>query len=77
MTEIASTRLASDRPSDLILSTLYEIEGPDPSLRRALMSLLVHDDPDVRAEAMRILVRRWKDEEARPAAFRLFASDPD
>lgn len=48
-------------PDDL-LEALYGIgKEPKPELRDSVARLLEHEDPDIREEAIRILVTRWKD----------------
>lgn len=77
MSEVNPRRLSRHEDADLLLEALYEIDDRDTSLRAEVAALLEHEDPDVRAEAVRILIRRWKDREARPVAFDLLTSDPD
>lgn len=62
---------------DALLEALYSLEGPVAELRDTLMKLLEHEDPDVRAEVIRVIIRRWKDAEARPLAFQLLRNDDD
>lgn len=77
MTKIDPRRLSPYCDPDELLSTLYEIDQFIPNLREPIAALLEHQDADVRAEVVRILVRRWKDDIARPIAFQLLEEDPD
>lgn len=77
MTRIDPSHLAPYCNPDDLLSTLHEIDEFVPELREPIANLLEHDDPDVRAEAVRILIRRWKDIHARPTACKLLEGDPD
>ena len=62
-------------PDDL-LQALYRIgRSPMPELRDALGRLLDHRDPDLREEALRILLTRWKDLAFRPWAVSALQSD--
>jgi HEAT repeats len=64
-------------PDDL-LDALYRVgREPVPELRNAIARLLDHDDAEVREEALRILLTRWKDAELRPRAFEVLQSDPE
>lgn len=77
MTKASLGRLSPFSDPDEILDALYELEEPDSESRDALVALLKHEDPDIRAEVVRILIRRWKDEEARPLALELLREDND
>jgi HEAT repeat protein len=65
-----------NNPDD-VLRALYRIgKEPVPELRDAILHLLEHDDADIREEALRILLTRWKDREVRPKAISALQSDP-
>lgn len=62
---------------DSILDALYRVpREPQDSLRPAIALLLDHDDQDIREEALRILVTRWKDEAYRGLAAQMLVVDP-
>jgi hypothetical protein len=63
-------------PDDL-LNALYQVSRePVPELRDSVERLLEHDDPDIREEAIRILLTRWKDLSFRPQVINVLQSDP-
>jgi HEAT repeat protein len=77
MNSPSSSELASWVDPEELLEALYRVSRePTPGLRDALFALLEHSDAEVREEALRILVTRWKDHEARAFAITALASDP-
>lgn len=64
-------------PDDL-LEVLHRM-GKEPvrELRESIAGLLDHEDPDVREEALRVLVTRWKDRSFRGKAVGALQYDPD
>ena len=78
MTQTTAADLLPWNDPDDLLQSLYRVEkAPRPELRDALARLLEHDDPDVRGEALRILVTRWKDHAFRGNAAQTLRFDPD
>lgn len=62
---------------DLILEALYQVPRErQHALEAAISPLLSHDDPDIREEALRILVTRWKDAAYRHKTAQMLISDP-
>lgn len=69
--------LAPRHDADTLLQRLYQVgREPVPVLRRPLLRLTEHEDPDLREEALRILGTRWKDPGARPRILAVIRDDP-
>lgn len=62
---------------DTLLEVMSRVPvEPQPHLLGAIARLLDHEDPDIREEALRILVTRWKDESFRRKAIAMLRFDP-
>jgi HEAT repeat protein len=77
MTHTTEADLLPWNDPDDLLQALYGVENkPRPELREAIARLLEHEDSDIRSEALRILVTRWKDRAFRPHAVKALRFDP-
>lgn len=75
--EVSLTDLMDWQDPDRLLEALYGLpREPQPELRPAVARLLEHGDPDIREEALRVLVTRWKDQTFREHAIEKLRSDP-
>lgn len=63
--------------ADDLLKALYRLgKEPVDELRDAVRALLDHHDPDIREEALRVLLTRWKSRDAREHAVAAVQGDP-
>jgi HEAT repeat protein len=77
MNHVTESDLNPWRDPDDLLQALYRVGEPDPELRDSIARLFEHNDPDIREEALRILLTRWKDRSFRSQAVNMLRLDAE